>query len=257
MPVGYRHFGRMGNFLYQTAAAIGYAKKHGLKYSVPSQTNDAKWNPLYLQHLVDANFEQGREDILINEVGHDYQEIPFEEAWRNQYIQLNGYWQSYKYYDFMMAELLDLFNFPYEMNKGVCSIHVRRGDYLLYPTRHPVVTVEYLSKAINTIIDRVGIGIKFKIFSDDIEWCKDAIPGIYGELCEFSEGKTELEDLILMANCEHNICSNSTMSTWASELNRNPNKIVIVPSEDNWFGLDNKHLEVKDMYRPEWVQIAY
>jgi hypothetical protein len=32
---------------------------------------------------------------------------------------------------------------------------------------------------------------------------------------------------------------------------------VIIPSEDNWFGVDNKYLQVQDIYRPEWIQIKY
>ncbi len=68
--------------------------------------------------------------------------------------------------------------------------------------------------------------------------------------------KSEMEDLVDMSFCEHQIISNSTMSWWAAELNRNPRKVCIIPSEQNWFGPDN-HLSVKDLYREEFVQIKY
>ncbi len=61
-----------------------------------------------------------------------------------------------------------------------------------------------------------------------------------------------------MQNCEHNICSNSTLALMAAELNQNPNKIVIVPSEKNWFGWENQQrMTIKDMFRPEFIQIQY
>ncbi len=60
------------------------------------------------------------------------------------------------------------------------------------------------------------------------------------------------------SHCEHIICSNSSLSLLMVELNLNPNKIVVVPSEVNWFGRENAaKMTVKDMYRPEWVQVPF
>lgn len=258
--VTFRHFGRMGNFLYEASCAYGYAKKYNLPFSCPNTTKDKFWNPLYLQHLVLPNYND-REDILLNELWNTeqhYNEYPFYENWRDLNIVFNGYNQSFLYWDFCRNDLLNDFKIPYEFNKGVCSIHVRRTDYLLHPTLHPVCTPEYYYAAMDFMYKKLAI-CHFKVFSDDIKWCK----GFFGEgdedvLIEYSEGKSEMEDLTLMSHCEHQICSNSTMATWGAELNRNPNKIVIVPHEDNWFGIDNqKKMTIKDMYRPEWVRIKY
>lgn len=262
MPVGTRRFGRLGNELYQLAAVIGYAKKHGLEWSAPNITNDEKWNPCHFRHLYNPKWVNGIGGHLVNELWNTeqhYQEIPFKEEWRNSQIVLNGYWQSYKYFDFMRDELLEILNFPYECNKGVCSIHIRRGDYLLYPTLHPVCPIQYYKAAMLYIWDNTNI-TDFIVYSDDIKWCKENINNKYfgGFYIEYSEDNTEMEDLTLMSHCEHQICSNSTMATWGAELNQNPNKIVIVPHESNWFGIDNqKKMTIKDMYRPEWVRIKY
>jgi len=70
----------------------------------------------------------------------------------------------------------------------------------------------------------------------------------------FSEGKNEVEDMVSAACCEHTICSNSTFGVWIAELNQNPNKIVTIPSEKFWFKPEQKQV-VKDIYRPEWIQI--
>lgn len=259
--VSARRFGRLGNELYQLASVIGYAKKHGLEWSAPAITNDEKWNPCHFRHLHNDKWVNGREDILLNEVWNTeqhYQEYPFEEEWRDKQIVFNAYNQSYLYFDFMRDELLNILNFPYEFKANTTSLHVRRGDYLLYHTLHPVCPLEYYDAAVNFIIDNFGTDMNFIVFSDDIQWCKQNIPGICGKNVQFSEGKTEMEDLTLMSHCEHQICSNSTMATWGAELNRNPNKVVIVPHESNWFGIDNqKKMTIKDMYRPEWVRIKY
>ena len=152
-------------------------------------------------------------------------------------------------------EILKVFNFPYEFKEGVCSIHVRRGDYLLYPTKHPVVTLDYIYRAIDYILANTDTE-SFMVFSDDIPWCKANIK--QAENISFSEGRNEMEDFLLMSHCAHNICSNSTMAVVAAEINQNPNKVVVVPSESNWFGPDNScKMTVKDLFRPEWHQITY
>jgi len=61
-----RSYGRLGNVLFQIAAAASYALKHNLEFSVPNETNDGYWNPLYLQQLHNDKWVNGIEDILVN-----------------------------------------------------------------------------------------------------------------------------------------------------------------------------------------------
>lgn len=257
--VSIRRAGRLGNELFQIAAAIGYAAKHGIEWSMPRSTNDAVWNPIHFPDLYNPKWVEGKEDVLVNENWNmqiHYQDIPFIEEWRDKQIVLNGYYQSHKYFDHCRDAVLHAFGLPWELNKGVCAIHVRRGDYLLYPTKHPVVNMIYLVQAVDAM-KKIGI-TRFKFFSDDIPWCVTCGINLQFPDCEFeySTGKSEMEDLVGMSSCEHQIISNSTMSWWAAELNRNPRKVCIIPSEQNWFGPDN-HLSVKDLYREEFVQIKY
>ena len=103
------------------------------------------------------------------------------------------------------------------------SIHVRRGDYV---TQHKnfyynLTETDYYTLAMAHFPDD-----KFLIFSDDIEWCKTRF---LGERFEFSEGKSDVEDMNLMASCKHNIIANSSFSWWGAWLNPNPNKVVIGP----------------------------
>lgn len=257
--VSAKRYGRLGNELYQAAAMIWYALKHNLEWSFPNITNDLIWNPTTFAHLHNPKWVNGKEDVVITEIWNletQYQELEFREEWRYLQIVLNGYFQSYKFIDPYRKEILEIFNIPYEFKEKCCSLHIRRGDYLLYPLLHPVITNEYISKAIN-IIKEKGVD-KFYVFGDDLTWDLNFINAIAYPDCEFVyvSGNSAMKDLSLMSGCANNICSNSTLSLWAAELNQNPNKIVIVPSEDNWFGYENK-LTVKDLFRPEFTKIKY
>ena len=107
--------------------------------------------------------------------------------------------------------------------------------------------------------------MKFIIYSDDIAWCKTNLYGfgkifdnvLHGDIVEFSENKTEIEDFQDMLQCEHFIISNSTFSLMAAILSESKNKICISPSKDNWFGEDNRHLDTSTIIPDSFIQIKY
>jgi len=242
-----RTYGRFGNFLFQAAATIAYSKKHNLPFTMPSQVTkgkDPKWNPIYLGHLINPAYNDQLPVHVIAEKTHAFYELPFEESWRGHNIMLDGYWQSEKYFKHIRQEILDLFNFPWIMKPGVVSIHVRRGDYLRLPKKHPVVPVKWFYHAMSLFP-----GKQFLFFSDDIQWCKDTFS--HRSDCQFFHGKDEVEDLVEMACCEDNICSASTFSWWSMWLNRNPDKRIIMPKL--WFVPGWGGLDVRDIV-PEWVE---
>jgi len=175
--------------------------------------------------------------MTYNESKHNYQEIPFTDN-----MELNGYFQTEKYFINARQEILEKFGTTKTLiNKT--SIHIRRGDYLLYPTKHPLPPFEYYTNNINT-------NKEYIIFSDDIPWCKQAFKN-YNNI-EYSENKSELEDLELMMRCKNNIIANSSFSWWGAWLNQNENKIVITPKV--WFGPDNSHLNSSDLILENWIK---
>lgn len=219
-------YGRAGNFFFQLAASIAYAKEHGLEFTVNDTTSDPKWNPLYCQHLKNPNWNPNLPFIQIDQShGEGYKPIPFEESWRDKNIILNGYWQSEKYFKDYKKEILEIFNFPWEHKQGIVSVHIRRGDYNLYVDKHSPVPIEWYEKAMKQFP-----GKKFKFYSDDIKYCLDH----FGERddCEFSFGN-EIEDLIDMSGCESHICSASTYALWGFFLNKHENKKAVIPKL--WF----------------------
>ena len=182
---------------------------------------------------------------------HEHRELPFY-----QNILIDGYFQSEKYFKEYRKEILELFGFDHWINKGVVSIHVRRGDYVQFHTSFPPVDRRYLAPAMR-IMAQNGFK-KFLVFGDDPQWNRDNLnSGKYPEYSfDYSEGLNEFQDMELMSCCEHNIISNSTFSWWAAWLNQNPNKLVISPSMNNWFGKRVK-LVTRDIIPESWVQVTF
>lgn len=251
--------GRQANQMFTIAATISFALRHGLEYHIPAHTlNDSVWKPMFT-HLENPNWNQGLPTITIREQGHHYQELGTFDNSDDYNIIIDGYRQSVKYFEDYLPEVRKAFGFTYNPIYGLTScIHIRRGDYLNYPDKHPVVNVTYLEKAVVKMVSR-GI-VNFHVFSDDMNWCKSFFDN--SDLSKFSNfyysgGSDELEDFKKMLYCPNFIISNSTYSLMAAILSESPNKIVISPDESNWFGEGNKHLDVSDLIPKEFIRIKY
>lgn len=177
---------------------------------------------------------------------------------------LDGYWQSPKYFDDIREILLKelTLNKPLSASaqdylkkieeNNSTALHVRRGDYVKNPTvlkEFGICSNNYYSKAVRYISENI-INPTFFVFSDDIEWVKTNIK--LPESTIYVEGRdmSNVEDLILMSKCKHNIIANSSFSWWSAWLNNNINKIVIAPSP--WF--DTIEYD-KDLIPKSWIQI--
>jgi len=239
-------YGRMGNFLFQAAAAMGYAWRHGLDFTLPDHTKKPQHNPIYLQHLVNRKWNDQMPVETLTEQSHAYQELPFKEDWRDKCnIVLDGYWQTEKYFFEFRQSIINAFGFPWKPMRGFVSVHVRRGDYLRLTEKHPPVSAEWITHA----IDQFPC-YHFVFYSDDIPWCK----AVFGRRKDvtFSTGKREVQDLTEMSWCEHHICSCSTFSWWGAWLNQNPDKMVIMPK--NWF-MPGRKEDTSDIVPEGWIRI--
>jgi len=235
--------GRMGNFLFECATALSYSLKHNLEFTVPFKATDEFWSPIYLKHLQNQNWDNSKHKIDIWENGHQWQEIPFEEGWRENNIVIHGYRQSAKYFDEHRSEILYIFNLPYEKKEGIVGVHVRRGDYVHLRDKHPEVSKEWYENAMMRFP-----GYRFKFFSDDISWCRKEFGS--RQDCEFSTNDNIERDMIELSCCEHQIISSSTFGWWGGWLNRNDNKRVLIPKL--WF-VEGYSLETKDIV-PEYFE---
>jgi hypothetical protein len=255
--VSFKVVGRLGNFLFEASASIGYAIKHDLEFHMPFKSTDPEAFDVYFTHLHHPSFDPNKEQVIISQQGFQYQEIPFRHDWKDKNIILSGYWQSIRYFEDYLPLIREKFGFSWSSRPGVISLHKRLGDYRTLPSQHPIVPESYISRALSYFYKR-GYK-KFLVFSDEIQECKKTINSEIFPFLEFeySEGRSVMEDLQLMSECEGHIISNSTFSWWASVLNQNPGKIVVTPHEDNWFGPEYKNLDLSTLLPAQWVRIKY
>jgi hypothetical protein len=235
----------MGNQMYQIATTIATALRNDAEYVFRKRFNGG--DPLYFSHFPEYDPEQHHIQGIIKERAHEYHPIQFKPD-----HQLHGYWQSEKYYIDFRKEILEAFGWEWELKTGIVSLHIRRGDFVLYQHAFPLCTMEYYDKAIAYFTER-GYR-KFLVFSDDIDWCKANLK--QDVEFEYSEGLRAVEDCKLMSCCEHHIVANSSFSVWGAWMNRNPDKIVVAPSMYNQFGA-RVPLKTHDLVPESWIQIRF
>lgn len=251
--VTFKNAGRCGNFMFQAASTIGYALRHKMPFTVPNRTNDNFHNPIYLKHLVNKDYDPSLPEVKIKEGPFCYQDLPFKEEWRDCNIVLDGYWQTEKYFKEFRKTILWLFDFFWEPQFGLVSIHVRRGDYLKLKYKHPFwangeeVAIEWIKKAMAQFPEH-----RFCFFSDDIAWCRKTFRN--HSAVEFSEGKDIIGDMVDISCCVHHINSASTFAWWGAWLNRNLHKRVIVPPF--WFTPGHGNLDTSDIVPEEWERLS-
>ena len=134
-------------------------------------------------------------------------------------------------------------------NDLLVSIHFRRGDYLQFSSLN--LSMDYYIEAINNITSKYSdYNLKFLVFSNDIEWCKE---NIVGE-CIFVENLDRYQDMCIMSLCDHNIIANSSFSWWGAYLNKSLNKTVICP-HDYLNVPEINHLVNGKYYPKEWTAL--
>lgn len=241
--------GRLGNYYFECATALAYSLEHDLDFTIPSTTSNEYWSPIYFKHLKNESYRHELPRVELEEAHFHYDPIPFEEAWRERNIIINGYRQSYKYFEKFRSEIIYLFGHPYE-KKEVCSVHARYGDYLVIEGKHIIINEDYLTRATKYITDNTGM-TKFKVFSDDLKTFKEKLGHLYD--FEYSTNTNPTDDLVEMSCCEHHINSSSTFSWWAAWLNQNPDKVVVTPTDwfrNNWDGADTS-----DLVPTTWIKL--
>jgi hypothetical protein len=252
--VTFVNMGRLGNYLFECATAYAYALKHKQQFTTPHKTNNPFWDPIYFLHLIKAAPSYPRKPThYIKERGHQYQELPFHPSWDGDNIILQGYFQSERYFKDYREEVLKAFNLPWNPHNNV-SIHVRRGDYLQYPDKHPVVPDQFYVDAVNYFIEK-GFN-EFHIYSDDMEYCINRFQ--YHPRARFVFSGTvpssPIGDLIGISECAGgHINSSSTFSWWGAWLNQNPSKIVITPKQ--WFMPGHGNLNTDDIIPESWIKM--
>lgn len=217
--------------------------KYGKKIYMVNYLNQLRFKSLFDLH-----------NIIIFNVRFDIKLLDFIKNYKKEIKELFNYQES-------LSKKAYYFLNQIKSSESI-SLHIRRGDYISLNADLPL---SYYIKATYFLYSRIH-SPKVFIFSDDVAYVKkyfsninnikkvlplattEQVDVIYKMLYQDAfyvsqEVNHSLEEFYLMSNCKHNIIANSTFSWWAAFLNKNPTKIVTVPSsytvmdypkEENW-----------------------
>jgi hypothetical protein len=182
----------------------------------------------------------------------------------NRTVYFDGYWQSYKYFQWVEDAIRQSFSFDFEPSERVLDearmirssnsvcLGIRRFEDVPVERRGKKTVLEwkYFSNAIAVMRSRLASPVFF-VFTQDMPWAKDYLER--GDdlvfISEKDPHKGAVTDLWLMTLCRHYIISNSTLHWWGAWLNPSQHKIVIAPRHGwgnsdilppQWLAIDNK-----------------
>lgn len=169
-----------------------------------------------------------------------------------------GHWQSFNNLENSCEYLSkSLSNHPLLKNSlsshkksNSTMIHVRRGDYLKFNEELPIF---YYEKSIELIKTKTK-ATNFKIYTDDINWCKNQkLFTIADEILTSSDSPDDtIKTFSSMLNHQNYIIANSTFSLITAFLGSSEDSLVTYPHP--WFKERNYN---KNIVNPNWEKIKY
>ena len=274
--------GGLGNQLFMIFTTLAYSIQHNVEpifmYFYQVGNRHTYWETL-LSEIKTYTTNNNKMNITntkvagfkkYNEPEFFYTEIPkFQES-----VMLNGYFQSFRYFDMYKKEILDMMGFSEKRNqiwekhreyfsgKSCISIHFRMGDYKHLRHYHPIMNYEYYEQSLDHIVSQIhAMSTRVLYFcekEDNAFVCSkiDIMKTKYPELefVKVDDKIPDYEQMILISLCQHNIMSNSSFSWWGSYLNTYENAIVCYPSI--WFGDHfTKRINYGDLHLKTWKEI--
>jgi len=264
MTVSIKLIGGLANNLFQIATVLAYSLKHGCDYCIPTVIDQPHYpdqkvffskNLKYCEYgvITQVPMEGGynfSSHVYYTEPHFHFKEIPKYDCDK---LWLNGYFQSYKYFNDYREEILKILGLPtFTIQPETIFIHHRLGDYKNLTKFHKIISEEYISSALSYFAVR-GYK-KFLVFSDEIEESKKIINSDIYNLLEFvySVDNTEVQDLSLMASCAGGIMSASSFSWWGAYLGEIEGRDILYPID--WFGEELKN-DTSDLCLKNWIAV--
>lgn len=243
-------YGRLGNQMFQVAATLSAAKRVGTRAHFP---RGAQVQNVF--ELKDCNFV----DSINPEYVYFEKSFDFDRSFLSvpDSCNIHGYFQSEKYFSDYEDLIFENFSFKEsirdeadkslrDMSRPICSIHVRRGDYVNLSDVHQFPGTDYYARSMEEI-RKIDQAVKFIVFSDDVKWCSGL--DIFSR-CQFSDENIDSVEMCMMSMCDFHIIANSSFSWWGSKLSKS--SLTIAPSV--WFGLSGPK-SWQDIYCKNWKQI--
>ena len=266
--------GGLGNQLFQYAAALYFAQKHQAMLEILPIPQDLTASAGHPRPFLLSKFALSH-PIQPNPLPSTHYSEPESLQWTfhpnldlPETVTLEGHFQAWQYPAAVEPKLrreLILHHPPTGLNAQALqqihaaetpvSIHLRRGDYTQAIEGSAPLPITYYRNAVDTLHRQVPKPTFF-VFSDDIAYAREYLPGALGLLAgsmlflAHNNDHNSHEDLRLMSACHHHIIANSTFSWWGAWLNPSPTKIVLTPEE--WMKPSMPH---PDVIPPKWLRI--
>jgi len=229
--------GRIGNLMFSTASLLGIARQNNMTALLASDSPlrdmfDVSIQPGDVHHIPDMACIEDYEEFGRRASAYDIktQHLDLQKSYA-----LQGYFQSWRYFNDIQPEIHKLFQFrpdiksqAYNFHKAIhqrtekvvrVGIHVRRGDMKdEEKIKYGYVTapVEYFRKAMKYYKDKFSGKVLFVICGDDTTWNRDT----FGDLpnAVFCPGKKPALDMAILVQCEHSILSVGSFGWWSAWL---------------------------------------
>jgi hypothetical protein len=258
-------YGGLGNQLFQIFATIAYSIEHKIDFIFEYSPNLGKrktyWHTflLSINHHTTSNIPSTKQ---IDQGGHGFMNLLKPN---NENIMLNGYFQSYLFFDNHYKTIFKMLNVEKQQKcqfqQNSISLHFRRGDYKNLQDCHPIMSMDYYANALNYILlldETLNKPIVYYFCEEeDLESVEKDVGILKNEfrdkiVFERHLEETDWEEMLAMSCCKHNIIANSSFSWWGAYLNQDPDKIVCYPAV--WFGpLICENTDA--MFPPNWIKI--
>lgn len=216
-----------------------------------------------------SKYKRKKECFITNAPFEAYNGNIFQLDKSNNYYFM-GLWQNLKYFEGYEDEIRKQFQLKADLTKedklivreientnSIC-LHVRRGNFTLskHKYSHDICTMEYYEKALKQLeeeLNQRGINhIKYFLFSDDEEYCKEKFSFLKSAVyAGHSEPDKSNVDMYMMSKCKHAIIPNSTFAFWAIWLSDHKDKIVICPK----YSVRDKSIWHEFSVPEHWIKI--
>jgi len=240
-------YGALGNQLWQVAGVVGEAHKIEAAISFP------EWDYAKYFNVPEDYFEE-KDAIKIDFWPSYLQDM---SHFKDIEVVIRDIFSPSDYSQYLLAD-----RFPWDHEPGsIVGVHVRRGNNLTLPDHHPVCTLDYYEEA----LDHVNYK-EILICSDDLDWCakhslfKDAHLGMgppkdvnIFELtgAEPLTNEEAVIDLLMLAQCDSHVLSNSSFSWWAGWLGNG--ETTVYPLQ--WYGSALDHIDTSVMFPLYWTGV--
>ena len=265
--------GRLGNNLFQLLTLLGAAREHCYTPVITEQF------AILLNQVFNLSFINTISKIpeswdLFNEGSSGTVYAPkIEKLRHDKNWTLDGYFQSWRYFDKHEDYIKSRLRFRNEINEAVLKylastshfwnktkicVHQRRGDFIDKKHSEDGFSspgLDFLNRAMHYFLKKLSNQqVAFIYLSDDIEWCKKNVKGASIYFSPFSSSRSSLspgKDLALMSLCDHNVVSSGSFGWLGAWLGQG--RVVYFNGFPVPGSRKDKRMNRYDYYPPKWI----